>query len=492
MTNKPKTFLNIGCGRKHLPGFINMDITRPYDRKLDARKGLPFLDGSVDGIYSEHFFEHLTQAEGLRFLRECRRVLKHGGRIRIAMPDLDELVQRYSSENWRGDGDMFRLGFDWVVNRCEMMNIAMREWGHRHLYNEEELVRVTNLAGFRARNRTAHGESELVEFRGLETRPGSKLVMEFEPRREVAPESRPLVSILIPAYKPEFFQATLASALNQSYPNLEIIVSDDSPDDRIGEMVRVNSSSVIRYVRNVPPNGPMGNYICLIDLAQGEYLKFLNDDDVLRPDCVEKMAKALAVPSVSLATSYHELIDEHGSRLADQVVNAPLFAQDTLIEGTSFAERMLKFCINYVGEPSCVMFRKDDVTWVQPHPFTFGGYGRDKSGVADVGIALNLLSQGNAAYLAQPLSQIRLSPLQWSNTSDAREWSLTTWRHFLWHGARLGLFKSRSLGWKLKCRPLWESHASWRPVTKLNLRALILQARWITTLLKDKWRGQAG
>src|SRR5882672_9376986 len=71
-------WLNIGCGKEHLSDFVNMDMARPYDKKLDARKGLPFADRTVEGIYSEHFVEHLTQEEGLGFLRECRRVLKPG------------------------------------------------------------------------------------------------------------------------------------------------------------------------------------------------------------------------------------------------------------------------------------------------------------------------------------------------------------------------------------------------------------------------------
>ena len=172
-------WLNIGCGNKHLNGFVNMDIEKPYNEKLDARKGLPYADQAVDGVYSEHFFEHLTQAEGLCFLRECRRVLKRGGVVRIAMPDLDELVKRYMSEDWRGDGDMFKLGFDWVSNRCEMLNIAMREWGHKHVYNEEELVRIASLAGLEPIARCAHGRSDVKNFVGRETRDGSKLIMEF-------------------------------------------------------------------------------------------------------------------------------------------------------------------------------------------------------------------------------------------------------------------------------------------------------------------------
>lgn len=483
-------WLNIGCGDKHLKGFVNMDIAPPYDRRLDARKGLPFADRSVDGIYSEHFFEHLTQAEGLRFLRDCRRVLKPGGRIRIAMPDLDEIVNRYQREDWRGDGDMFRLGFDWVDNRCEMLNIALREWGHQHVYNEEELRRIAGLAGLRALGRVGHGESDLPMFRGLETRPGSRLIMEFAPRPALAPDAMPLVSILIPAYKPEFFREALQSALDQRYPNLEIIVADDSPGELIGEMTQAIHDPRLRYVRNAPAKGQMENYLSLIDLARGDYLKYLNDDDLLHPDCVARMVEAFRVDGVALATSYRALIDAEGQPLADQIFNQPLFSRDMVIEGGSLATRLLLFRINAVGEPTCILFRKEDAAWIRPHPFAFGGYGRERSGAADVGLALNLLSQGDAVYFGEALSRVRISPLQWSNTSDARLWALTTWRHFRWHAARLGLLERRSLGWRLKCRPLHDT-GPWRRMLRMNWRIFLIQGNWLYGLLRAKLRGLA-
>ena len=76
-------------------------------------------------------------------------------------PDLDDFVRRYMSRDWRGDGDMFKLGFDWVANRCEMLNIGMREWGHKHLYNEEALIRVARMAGLQPKGRCEFGKSDV-------------------------------------------------------------------------------------------------------------------------------------------------------------------------------------------------------------------------------------------------------------------------------------------------------------------------------------------
>jgi len=442
-------WLNIGCGKQHLSGFVNMDIEQPYDKKLDARKGLPYPDQTVDGVYSEHFFEHLTQAEGLGFLRETRRVLKPGGIVRVAMPDLDAFVHRYVSEDWRGDGDMFKLGFDWVANRCEMLNLGMREWGHKHLYNEEELIRIAQMAGLEPTKRCEHGKSDTPEFVGRETRNGSKLIMEFTvPDRAVV--TAPLVSVLIPAYRAIWFKQALQSALAQTYQNIEIIISDDSPNEDIQQIVKSETQGDARvtYIRNDPPLGALGNFLNCFSRAQGEFIKFLNDDDLLAPTCIEKMLHAFREhPSVTLVTSYRKCIDEAGNELSDIPATRLLSKRDCELEGISCANALISLQTNFIGEPSTVMFRKVDLIWVKPHLATFGGM--MAKGVGDMAMWLNLLGRGNAFYIAEPLSSFRIHAGQRQNEPSIREAGLQTLRGFIFHGRRLGLMNTPA-DWKIK------------------------------------------
>ncbi|MGH7742301.1 MAG: class I SAM-dependent methyltransferase, partial [Candidatus Eiseniibacteriota bacterium] len=79
---------------------MNLDLGPAADVQADVTRGLPYENGSVRGVFSEHFIEHLTQAQGASFFRECRRVLENGGRVRVATPDLDFLVDVYSTD-WR-------------------------------------------------------------------------------------------------------------------------------------------------------------------------------------------------------------------------------------------------------------------------------------------------------------------------------------------------------------------------------------------------------
>lgn len=72
--------VNIGCGGNPTRGWTNLDvISHPDVCFWDCRSGLPFADGTVTAIYSEHFFEHLDlETEARPFLRECRGVFSLG------------------------------------------------------------------------------------------------------------------------------------------------------------------------------------------------------------------------------------------------------------------------------------------------------------------------------------------------------------------------------------------------------------------------------
>ncbi|WP_247874362.1 methyltransferase domain-containing protein [Azospirillum sp. TSH58] len=89
--------LNIGCGERFHDDWVNMDVM-PYSYAVlahDAAAGLPFLDGTFDAVYHSHVLEHLSPAAVPAFLRECRRVLKPGGTLRIAVPDLEAACRAY-------------------------------------------------------------------------------------------------------------------------------------------------------------------------------------------------------------------------------------------------------------------------------------------------------------------------------------------------------------------------------------------------------------
>lgn len=153
------TKLHLGSGPQILEGWINIDnVEYPgVDRVLDVTAGLPFEE--VSFIFAEHFIEHLAYSDALALLRECRRVLRDDGVLRLSTPNLDWVwVTHYRLDLSEAE----------QVQACFMLNRAFRGWGHQFLYNERTLRATLLEAGFATVVRCAYGESPHPELRGLE------------------------------------------------------------------------------------------------------------------------------------------------------------------------------------------------------------------------------------------------------------------------------------------------------------------------------------
>jgi predicted SAM-dependent methyltransferase len=168
--------LQLGAGPTILEGWLCTDILPESDQVLylDVTEPFPFDDNVFDYIYCEHMIEHLSWHEGLSMLKECRRILKPGGAIRIATPDLTVLLGLYAGEH---DPASARY-IDWIMDKfladmpahraAFVINNAFRNWGHHFLYNYDLLQMAMREAGFRDVRRYATGESDDDHLRGLE------------------------------------------------------------------------------------------------------------------------------------------------------------------------------------------------------------------------------------------------------------------------------------------------------------------------------------
>jgi predicted SAM-dependent methyltransferase len=89
--------LNLGCGARVHPAWVNLDLTPavPEVHRHDVCAGLPFADDSFDVVYHSHLLEHLQHHVVPGFVRECRRVLRPGGVLRLAVPDLEQICRLY-------------------------------------------------------------------------------------------------------------------------------------------------------------------------------------------------------------------------------------------------------------------------------------------------------------------------------------------------------------------------------------------------------------
>lgn len=150
--------LNLGCGTNSLPGWKN------FDSDVDIAKPLPFDSDSADFIFAEHVVEHVGYYEALGFFRECHRVLKDGGVVRIAVPSL-ERVMTY------GTPEYFKFAAKWAptADRRGAMHAILNAHGHRAPWTDALLRASLYTAGFDGAI-TAHppGQSAREELRNIE------------------------------------------------------------------------------------------------------------------------------------------------------------------------------------------------------------------------------------------------------------------------------------------------------------------------------------
>ena len=219
----------------------------------------------------------------------------------------------------------------------------------------------------------------------------------------------PLVSVVIPTYRTEFFRQALLSVLAQTYRNLDIFVTDNAKDNGTEEMMAraFSDDARIRYEHHADYT-PEENWARAraYDNPKAEYVNWLMDDDLFLPEKIETMIDYfLANPGISLVTSYRECIDENGNKRPDLPYTKPLVHRVTRICGEELGAYILRHCINVVGEPTTPLVRKafllsgHDLGWT-------GREGRYL--ISDFPTWLRLLAQGDAIYLPQPLSQFRM------------------------------------------------------------------------------------
>jgi predicted SAM-dependent methyltransferase len=147
--------LHIGCGKHPLGGWLNTDFEPPPGAMLlDATRAFPLADNAFSYIYSEHMIEHVPYLAGQTMLRECFRVLKPGGVLRISTPDLAFLVNLYQAPAL----PLHQRYIEHAISKYAphaprplasfVVNNFVRNWEHQFIYDEATLRQAMEDAGF--------------------------------------------------------------------------------------------------------------------------------------------------------------------------------------------------------------------------------------------------------------------------------------------------------------------------------------------------------
>jgi predicted SAM-dependent methyltransferase len=225
-TAEGSALINVGCGYVTHPEWNNLDFStyarlahRPLfsamlrrlrilsndryehlceiDRDVilwDLRRGIPFPDRTFDAVYHSHFLEHIPREAAAGFLAECHRVLKPGGTLRIAVPDLHRILTSYvasidriaagDESGWKEYDETLNELFDQMVRKTpfamaqqprvvQWIERAVRGSAHRAgethqwMYDQYSLGRLLQSTGYHDVQRQSAHSSRIrrwVEF----------------------------------------------------------------------------------------------------------------------------------------------------------------------------------------------------------------------------------------------------------------------------------------------------------------------------------------
>lgn len=200
--------LNVGCGSFVTPGYENLDNSpsllvqnnlifktmadiagrllkrrfyTPFPKcvkRWDINRGLPFTDASVEVVYSSHMLEHIPRSQVETFLEDVYRILKPGGILRLALPDLELMAREFLSQvelARAGQRDVIPadqfmestlLGLKARPNLLQPMNIyreLLVRTGHLWMWDAPSLSMILQKIEFKEVNEGGYRESHIPE-----------------------------------------------------------------------------------------------------------------------------------------------------------------------------------------------------------------------------------------------------------------------------------------------------------------------------------------
>lgn len=315
------------------------------------------------------------------------------------------------------------------------------------------------------------------------------------------------VSICLTTYnRAESLAKTLDSLLAQSFPDFELIVSDDCSTDRTAEITAAyrGRDRRVRYRRNPTNLGMPGNLNAATAMANGKYIANVHDGDIYRPDLIEKWKTALDEHTHSpFVFNAYDCQLPSGKHRIDRVSLEPI------VPGTSIAG-------HYFTTLACcvwgtVMARREAYQMAGPFNARFGF-------ISDVDMWLRLACGTDVAYVPEPLIGIT----QRESDKPYYGWP---WRQLFWTLAiydralklyrevmpaevalRSTQFVGRTRSWALRqmlgllrarrWERIWQGLAVWRdspePILRAIGKALTRQSPQPSWYSPSLWRPIAG
>lgn len=223
----------------------------------------------------------------------------------------------------------------------------------------------------------------------------------------------PRFTIAIPTYqRPQLVLRAIESALAQTYAPVEILVHDNSTDTATEEVIRGTFGERVKYLRHPSNLGIAGNWNSLIAAAKGDYIKFLNDDDLLDIECLAIAAGYLKKMTAGVVTCRARYVDESLREIkADRITGR---GDSYWVEAESVATLCMRGALP-VRTPTHSFYNTELAKRV-------GGFTTGQDYTRDVFLASRLAAVGGALFLEErPLVSFLIHPGQ-----DGKKVAFTT------------------------------------------------------------------
>jgi predicted O-linked N-acetylglucosamine transferase (SPINDLY family) len=240
--------------------------------------------------------------------------------------------------------------------------------------------------------------------------------------------TKPLVSICIPTYNGErFIREAIDSILSQTYPNLEIIISDDNSNDKTVEIAKSfqESSNCVFSILKHEQYGLSQNWNFCISQANGKYIKFVFQDDLLEPTAIAEMVELAEQDNeIGLVFSPRKLFTTPGDDYYDPSFLESHGAKDihrgwSNLQPIQSGQELLRdpnifnYSINKIGEPTTVLIKKEMFDRV-------GLFNPELCQLVDLEMWLRIISECKVGFVDRYLSHFRLHEQQQTNQNSKK------------------------------------------------------------------------
>lgn len=137
-------YLNLGCGRRYHPDWTNLDFKSTGEGVIahNLNQNIPFPDESFDVVYNSHLLEHFSRSNAEFFLKECYRVLRPQGVLRVIIPDLEQIARTYLTALEKADAgfEEWHYNYEWILLEMYDQTVRNHSGGDMAAYLSRESI----------------------------------------------------------------------------------------------------------------------------------------------------------------------------------------------------------------------------------------------------------------------------------------------------------------------------------------------------------------